>query len=142
MSNLIGEKIGSHRAVRRVGQGGMGAGYLAEHVVIGRKAALKLLLPQLSTNAEMVGRMFNEARAAALIDHPGLVDIYDFGTHTDGSAYLVMEFLDGENLDARLRREGQLPVALTIALTRQIAAAIGAAHAKKIVHRDLKPDNL
>ena len=143
MSNsLIGETIGSYRILRQLGQGGMGAVFLAEHVVIGRKAALKLLLPQFSANAEMVARMFNEARAAALIDHPGLVDIYDVGTHTNKCAYLVMEFLDGESLSTRLRRDRKLSNELTVALSRQIAAAVGAANGKGIVHRDLKPDNL
>ena len=90
----------------------------------------------------MVSRFFNEARAAALIEHPGMVEVYDFGHHANGSAYIVMEYLEGESLAHRLHRERKLPIDLVAALGRQIASAVGAAHAKAIVHRDLKPDNV
>src|SRR5262249_43268735 len=120
----------------------MGNVYLAEHTLIGRRAAVKMLLPELSNNQEIVNRFFNEARSTAQIKHPGLIDIYDFGYHTNKSAFIVMEFLEGESLAARLRRESKLPIALLATIGRQIASALAAAHQKGIVHRDLKPDNV
>jgi serine/threonine-protein kinase len=139
---MIGESVGNYRILKKLGEGGMGAVYLAEHASIGRKAAVKVLLPQYSSHPEIVQRFFNEARTTGLIRHPGLVDIFDFGQLPNGSAFLAMEFLDGESLSSRLARERQLSPDLTLALGRQIASAVGAAHAQSIIHRDLKPDNL
>jgi serine/threonine-protein kinase len=119
----------------------MGAVYSAEHTLIGRVAAVKVLLPELSQNQEIVTRFFNEARAATAIRHPGIVEIYDFGYHTDGSAYIVMELLQGEPLAARLAR-GRMAAQPALAIVRQISGALAAAHKKGIVHRDLKPDNV
>ncbi len=119
----------------------MGAVYRAEHTLLGRAAAVKVLLPELSQNQEMVTRFFNEARAAAAIQHPNIVEIYDFGWDTDGSAYLVMEYLQGESLAARLAR-GRMAVTTVMTIARQIAGALAAAHQRNIVHRDLKPDNI
>ncbi len=138
---MVGETVGSYRIVAHLGRGGMGEVFLAEHALIGRRAAVKVLRPSLSANPELVARFFNEARAAARLRHPGLVDVFDFGHHASGSAFLVMELLEGEKLSERLRR-GPLPYDLLVAVARQIAAAIGVAHANGIVHRDLKPDNL
>jgi hypothetical protein len=137
---LIGQVLGNYRIVSELGQGGMGVVYRAEHVQLGRPAALKVLLPQMSADAQIVQRFFNEARAASSIDHPGIVEIYDFGRHTDGRAYIVMELLRGESLDHRLMR----PIAPLEAasLIAQVAGALAAAHARGIVHRDLKPDNI
>jgi serine/threonine-protein kinase len=120
----------------------MGRVYLAEHKLIGKRAAVKVLLPRYSADAEVVNRFFNEARASSLLKHPGVVDVYDFGKLADGSAFIVMEFLEGESLAARIRRERTLTPQALIAIARQIATAVGAAHAKRIVHRDLKPDNV
>ncbi|MCC6993651.1 MAG: serine/threonine protein kinase [Deltaproteobacteria bacterium] len=138
---MIGAEVGSYRIVSQLGAGGMGVVYLAEHTLIGRKAAIKVLLPEFSRDEASLTRFFNEARSTALIRHAGLVDVFDFGYH-DGAAYIAMELLDGESLGARLRREQVLPAALAAALARQVAAAVGAAHARGIVHRDLKPDNV
>jgi serine/threonine-protein kinase len=136
------EVIGSYRILRMLGEGGMGVVYLGQHQIIGRLAAIKLLRPELSANQEMVGRFFNEARTAALIRHPGLVDIYDFGWLEDGSAYIVMEYIEGETLAQALARHGRLAVDLIAVIGRQMATALAAAHAKGIVHRDLKPENV
>ena len=121
--------------------GGMGVVYLAEHLQLGRPAALKMLLPQVSSDAGIVQRFFNEARAASAIDHPGIVEIYDFGTHTDGRAYIVMALLKGEALEQRLARGAMDPIE-GATIVAQVAGALAAAHARGIVHRDLKPDNI
>jgi len=139
---MAAEVIGNYRIVAKIGEGGMGAVYLAEHALIGRQAAIKVLLPEMSHRQELVTRFFNEARAATAVKHPGIVEIYDFGYHGDGSAYIVMEYLEGESLSARLRRVRLYSEARAAALGRQVASALGAAHAKGIVHRDLKPDNI
>ncbi|HET9623807.1 MAG TPA: protein kinase [Kofleriaceae bacterium] len=131
-----------YRVLKPIGEGGMGAVWLAEHVALGRRAALKMLHPEFSSRPDIVTRFFNEARAATAISDPGIVQIFDFGHHTDGSAYIVMELLDGEPLDRRLRREGALGVPDALRLMRQIASSLGAAHARSIVHRDLKPENI
>ena len=138
---MIGEVIGSYRLVAELGKGGMGVVYRAEHVSLGRQAALKMLLPQLSADPAMVQRFFNEARAASAIDHPGIVEIYDFGRTPDGRAYLVMPLLKGESLDERLAGGALAPLD-GATLVAQVAAALAAAHARGIVHRDLKPDNI
>jgi tRNA A-37 threonylcarbamoyl transferase component Bud32 len=138
---VIGAALGTYTIERELGRGGMGAVYVGSHSLLGRRAAIKVLLPELSRNQAVVNRFFNEARAATAIKHPGIVEIYDFGFATDGSAYIVMELLAGESLADRLRR-GRLPLATAIQLARQTAAALGAAHRAGIVHRDLKPDNI
>jgi tRNA A-37 threonylcarbamoyl transferase component Bud32 len=138
----VADVVGSYRIIGKIGEGGMGAVYVAEHTLIGRQAAIKVLQREMSHRQDLVTRFFNEARAATAVKHPGIVEIYDFGYHTDGSAYIVMEYLEGETLAARLRRARTLPAARAAALGRQVAGALGAAHARGIIHRDLKPDNI
>jgi serine/threonine-protein kinase len=139
---LTGQTLGNYRLGEKIGQGGMGAVYAGEHTVIGRKVAIKVLLSEVSSDSTRTRRFFNEARASAQIRHPGIVDVLDFGTASDGTAYLVMEFLDGESLATRLRRGGALAEGTARRFARQVASALGAAHARQIIHRDLKPDNL
>ncbi len=138
---MIGQVIGNYRIVSELGKGGMGMVYRAEHTQLGRPAALKMLLPQLSSNPSIVQRFFNEARAASAIDHPGIVEVFDFGTHTDGAAYIVMALLKGESLEQRIKR-GQMQAMEAAAIVAQVLGALAAAHARGIVHRDLKPDNI
>jgi serine/threonine protein kinase len=133
--------IGQYRVTGVIGRGGMGAVYAAEHALLGRPAAIKVLLPELSQRQEIVMRFFNEARAATAIRHPGIVEIYDFGWTPEGAAYIVMEHLEGETLSRRASH-ARLSWQTALAIARQIAGALGAAHAKGIVHRDLKPDNI
>jgi serine/threonine-protein kinase len=133
--------IGQYRVTGVIGRGGMGAVYAAEHALLGRPAAIKVLLPELSQKQDVVLRFFNEARAATAIRHPGIIEVYDFGWTPDGAAFIVMEHLDGETLARRAARAG-LGWRAALAIARQIAGALGAAHAKGIVHRDLKPDNV
>src|SRR5678815_5227560 len=139
--SMLGEVIGNYRIVSEIGKGGMGMVYRAEHVQLGRPAAIKMLHPQLSAEASIVQRFFNEARAASAIDHPGIVEIYDFGRHSDGRAYIVMALLGGESLGQRLARGPLLPQD-GATIVAQACAALAAAHARGIVHRDLKPDNI
>jgi serine/threonine-protein kinase len=120
----------------------MGAVFLGEHTLLGRHAAIKLLLPELSSKRESVDRFFNEARATTAISDPGIVQVFDFGFTADNTAYIVMELLEGEQLNLRLQRLGALPPSDALRITRQVAGSLGAAHAVGIVHRDLKPENL
>ncbi len=137
-----GTSIGNYRVLKKLGEGGMGAVYVGEHALLGRKAAMKVLHGHLSVQPDLVQRFFNEARAATSIADPGIVQIFDFGYHTDGSAYIVMEFLDGEGLDSRLRRVGRMRQNDALRVVRQVALSLGAAHARGIIHRDLKPENI
>src|SRR5215831_10015949 len=130
-----GAQVGAYRVVERLGAGGMGEVWIAEHAMLGRRAAIKVLRAELSSQAEIVARFFNEARAATAIADPGIVQIFDFGHH-EGSAYIVMELLDGEPLDKRLDRLGMLPLRDALRITRQVASSLEAAHSRGIVHRD------
>src|SRR5690349_19796939 len=120
----------------------MGVVYLAEHPGLGRKAAIKVLHPQMAADPQVVSRFFQEARASNAIRHPNIVEAYDFGTLPDGASYIIMEYLEGENLSERIKKQGRLSMRAALDYTCQAAAALAAAHDKGIVHRDLKPDNL
>src|SRR5512134_2787544 len=97
-ASSLEKHIGQYRILRTLGSGGMGTVYLGEHLLLGRRAAIKTLLPSLSSRRDIVDRFFNEARAISAISDPGVVQIFDFGYHVDGTAYIVMEFLEGESL--------------------------------------------
>ena len=120
----------------------MGTVYLAEHLLLGKRVAIKTLLAKYSQDERLVARFVDEARAAARIQHPGIVEIHDFGRQGDGRAFLVMELLEGESLEERLRTVGPLPEPVLIEVVRQAARALEAAHTAGVVHRDLKPGNL
>jgi serine/threonine-protein kinase len=139
---MIGETLGSYKLTKLIGKGGFGVVYAAEHSLIGRKAAVKLLRAAYTADSDIVRRFFNEARATTLIKHPGIVDVYDFGFHTDGAAYLVMELLEGESLASRMGTAAHGEVGFLVIVGRQIASALAAAHKKGIIHRDLKPENV
>ncbi|GAB4563478.1 MAG: hypothetical protein Tsb0020_12640 [Haliangiales bacterium] len=139
---MIGTTIGSYMIKGELGRGGMGVVYRAEHLVMGRSAAIKLLRPELSNDDSIMQRFVNEARAATAIQHPSIVEVYDFGYAKDGSAYIIMECLEGESLKERIRRLGRLSEGQSLFIGRQIADILRAAHDKGIVHRDLKPANI
>ena len=139
---MVGTQIGTYRIIEQIGAGGMGSVYRAQHVMLGREAAVKVLHPEYNARPEVVTRFFNEARAATQVADPGIVQIFDFGHHTDGRAYIVMELLVGEGLDRRLARIGAFSIVDALRVMRQVASSLGVAHARGIVHRDIKPDNI
>jgi serine/threonine protein kinase len=140
---LIGQILAERYQILSVlGEGGMGRVYLAEHVRMGRKSAVKVMSPNIALAPEAISRFHREAANASRINHPNVAQVYDFGETPDGLLYLAMEFVEGETLRRLLDRTGPLPVVRAAEITRQIAEALGAAHHLDIVHRDLKPDNV
>jgi serine/threonine-protein kinase len=138
---LLGTVVGNYRLVTEIGSGGMGTVYYAEHTVIGRRAAIKVLHPEIARDAKAVSRFLTEAKAANEIRHPNVVEITDIGQQGD-LHYIVMSFLEGETLGERLERQPVMDEPSTIRIARQVASALGAAHEAGIVHRDLKPENI
>jgi serine/threonine-protein kinase len=141
-SALAGTTLGNYRILEPLNRGGMGSVFRAEHSVLGRPAAVKVLRPELTTNPQLVQRFLNEAKAATSVRHPGIVEVYDYGTTDDGTSYIVMELLEGISLASRLGERGKLPEAEAMAIARGVASALRAAHQQNIIHRDLKPDNI
>ena len=140
---LVGTTLAErYEIVRRIGEGGMGAVYEARHSIIGKRVAIKVLLEKFLENEELIARLLQEARLASSIGHQNIVDVTDFGTTRDGRAFVVMEFLEGEPLSELIMRDAPLPVERSLAIVKQVASALGAAHAKGIVHRDVKPENV
>lgn len=142
MNRLDPTQIGPYRIVRRIGEGGMGIVYEAENEQIERRVAIKCLNSEYATDAEAMQRFFNEARASNRINHPSIVQISDSGTTPQGGPFIVMEFLEGQTLAARLQAGVALPITGLLPIAWQIADALSAAHEKQIVHRDLKPENV
>jgi serine/threonine-protein kinase len=132
---------GKYRLVRALGGGGMGCVFEALHEQMGRRVAVKVLKEHLANDADARERFRREALATASLGHPNIVQVTDFG-QDEGAAYLVMEFLDGIPLSARLKQRGRLSIQETAAIVAQVLSALEVAHAKGIVHRDLKPDNV
>ena len=140
---LIGQMVADrYQILSLIGEGGMGRVYLAEHVRMGRKSAVKVINPALATTADAISRFNREAANACKINHPNVAQVYDFGEMADGTLYLAMEYIDGETLDAIVAREGPLPPVRAAQITKQVADALFAAHHLGIVHRDLKPENV
>ncbi len=131
-----------YRLVRKLGDGGMGSVYEGEHLVIKRRVAVKLLHERFTENREIVARFHREAEAATAIGHPNIVEVTDMGRCPDGTAYMVLEYLDGRDFAKDIRVEGPQPLGKVVHVLAQVCDALGAAHAKGIVHRDLKPENI
>lgn len=140
---LLGSTIDNRYEVLSViGEGGMGTVYEVRHRALGKRFALKALRKDLAADGEIAARFIQEARTAAAVSHPGLVEITDFGRLESGQVYFVMELLEGQSLAALLRTGGPLPAARGLDIVRQLVHALKAAHDASIVHRDLKPDNI
>ncbi|HET7502218.1 MAG TPA: serine/threonine-protein kinase [Kofleriaceae bacterium] len=137
-----GQSIGNYRILSKIGTGGMGAVYLAEHPLIGKRVALKVIHRELAGNRDVVSRFFQEARAVNKLGNDHIVEIHDFGVTPEGDHFYIMEYLDGRTLASILGREKRLDVMRALHVGAQIANALAAAHAAGIIHRDLKPDNI
>ncbi len=140
--DLIGHTLGSYQIKRQLGAGGVGSVYYAEHTLIGTRAAIKVLLPEMRAFPGIVERFIQEARSAGEIGDPRIAKYFDFGYLLDGRPYAVMEYLEGTTLGARLEVEGSLSVAATVEIMQPVAAALDKAHKLGIIHRDIKPENL
>jgi serine/threonine-protein kinase len=140
---LVGSVLGGvYQVTRLIGEGGMGWVYEARQLRLNKRVAVKLMARELASNQEALARFHREAEVTSHLGHPHLVNVMDFGTTEAGEPYLVMEYLDGEDLDHRIHRVGRLPIDTAVAITTQVASALAAAHAEGIVHRDLKPANV
>ena len=133
---------GRYRIIRTLGEGGMGSVFLAEHALIKRRVAIKILHPELATDADVIERFMNEARAAGTLGHPNIVESTDMGFVHSHVPYIVFEFLEGALLTDEIYRVGGLPVRRAVRIASQIASALQAAHNAGVVHRDLKSDNV
>ena len=139
----IGDLVeGRYRILDTLGEGGMGSVFLAEHTLIKRRFAMKILHAELATDADVVERFMNEARAAGTLGHPNIVESTDMGFTHDHVPYVVFEHLEGTLLTDEIYRVGGLPVRRAIRIAQQIASALDAAHSANVVHRDLKSDNI
>jgi cytochrome c-type biogenesis protein CcmH/NrfG len=142
-ADLVGSIIAErYHVIRKLGEGGMGQVYLAEHVKMGRQSAVKVMHPAMVHDADAIGRFNREAANASRIDHPNVAAIYDFGETPDGLVYLAMQYVEGETLTRIVQANGALPPLRAAEITRQAAEGLYAAHGMGIVHRDLKPDNI
>ncbi len=140
--SLIGRTVGNYVVLSKLGEGGMGTVYEAEHPGIGRRVAIKVLRAHLAGDPDTVARFFREARAVNQVRHPNVVQVLDLGTTPEGTIYAIMELLEGESLAGRLRRVRRLELGEATAVFDACADALEAVHAHGIVHRDLKPDNI
>jgi eukaryotic-like serine/threonine-protein kinase len=139
---VIGSVFESYRVLSKLGGGGMGEVYVAEHTGFGKHVAIKVLRPEYAANPEILQRFYNEARAVTLVGHEAIVNVEHFGKQPSGAPFLAMELLRGESLGEHLRRKRRLAPELVAFLGWLIAEPVGAAHARGIIHRDLKPDNV
>ncbi|MFO1095082.1 MAG: serine/threonine-protein kinase [Planctomycetaceae bacterium] len=135
-------QLGQYRLMRMLGRGGMGEVYLAEHALLKRPCALKLIRTQDAGDPTALARFEREVRSTAQLTHPNTVEIFDYGHTDDGTFYYVMEYLPGLSVQQLIRREGTIPPGRTIYLLRQVCSALAEAHDAGLVHRDLKPANL
>ncbi|MEK7239938.1 MAG: serine/threonine-protein kinase [Gemmatimonadota bacterium] len=141
--DLMGTVVADrYHILKKLGEGGMGQVYLAEHVKMGRKSALKVMNPGMNQDADAIARFNREAANASRLNHPNICAIYDFGETPDGLIYLAMEFIEGQSLSSLVEKSGALPPARAASIIHQSADALQVAHDAGIVHRDLKPDNI
>ncbi len=141
---MLSEQVldGRYRIVRRIATGGMATVYLAEHILIGRPVAIKVLHQQYAEDTECVRRFLAEGRTAGTLGHPHIVESTDMGYAASGAPYLVLELLEGSSLHDVIQAQGRLPIDRAVTIALQIASAVAAAHARGIIHRDLKSENV
>ncbi|MGH9837325.1 MAG: protein kinase domain-containing protein [Blastocatellia bacterium] len=140
---LIGRTLDQrYRLESKLGAGGMGVVFRARRLLLGDEVAIKVLHSELVADAQAVERFRREAQAAALLKHPNVATIYDFGVSSDGLVYLVMELVEGENLRGIIRGQGPLAQVTAAEIVSQVCAALDEAHRQRLVHRDLKPENI
>ncbi|MFO0661970.1 MAG: serine/threonine-protein kinase [Polyangiaceae bacterium] len=140
----LGREIanGKYKILQQIGRGGMGTVYKASQPTIGRMVAIKILHPKLTNRKDLVTRFSREAKALGHLSHPNTVKVFDDGVLEDGSLFIVMEFLEGKNLNHTIRAEGRLPIDRALPILVQICGALEEAHQRGIIHRDLKPENI
>src|SRR3984893_18588511 len=137
-SALIGNVLdGQYQIEALLGKGGMGAVYRARHILLGDRVAIKLLPPEMRSNTEWLRRFQREGQAARRFRHPNAVTVYDLRTSSDGAIYLVMEYVEGNTLDAQLKKRGRFSPADALTVLDPIMSVLNAAHAMGVVHRDL-----
>jgi len=136
-----GRKVGPYRLMRRIGEGGVAVIYLAQHALLKRPTAVKLMKPARMTEV-LIARFEREVQLASSLSHPNTIEIFDYGRTRDGLLYYAMEYLDGMTVTDIVARDGAVPVARTIHILRQVCGALAEAHGKGIVHRDISPDNI
>ncbi|QDU19317.1 serine/threonine-protein kinase [Urbifossiella limnaea] len=141
LADLSGRTLGGFQLVRKIGAGGMGQVYLARQLSLKRPVALKLLKADLTKNPTALKRFEAEAHAVAKLNHPNIVQVYEFGEH-DGLRYMALEYVEGRNLREYLARKGPPELAVALSMMRQIATALTRAHEQGLVHRDIKPENI
>jgi len=137
----LGKVLAGYRIEERIGRGGMGLVYRAEHLNLRRRAAIKIIAPELAETSGFHERFNREARIAAALQHPNIVTVYDAGDE-DGLLYLAMQYIEGSDLSSVLRSQGRLRPYRALDVCRQVAAALDAAHAQGLIHRDVKPANV
>src|SRR5271170_8272582 len=141
---FIGRDIlnGQFQILQKIGSGGMGAVYKALQPEMNRMVGVKILHPKLANRKDLVSRFRREARAMSHLAHPNTTKVFLYGELDDGSLYIVMEFLDGKNLNQTVRAEGPMPVARALPILIQVCGALDEAHKAGIIHRDMKPENI
>src|SRR5712691_11391552 len=143
IESFVGTALdGQYQIEALLGKGGMGAVYRARHILLGDRVAIKLLPPEMRSNTEWLRRFQREGQAARRFRHPNAVTVYDLRTSSDGTIYLVMEYVEGNTLDAELKKHGCFAPAEALAVLDPIMGVLNAAHAMGVVHRDLKPENI
>jgi len=140
MSDLSGQKVENYKIIESIGVGGMGEVYKAIHETLDRVVALKVIHPELLSNAEIIKRFYKEAKIQAQMTHPNIVTVFDF-LEIENSYFLVMEYIEGESIGKIVKKQGPLEINFSLNIFKQILSGIAHAHSKGVIHRDIKPSN-
>src|SRR5213080_3095157 len=142
-SSIVGSVLdGQYQIESLLGKGGMGAVYLARHILLGDRVAIKIMPPEVRNNADWLRRFRREGQAARRFRHANAVTVYDLRTAADGTIYMVMEYVEGHTLDAEIKQRGRFTAAAAFEIIEPIMSVLNTAHAMGVVHRDLKPENI